>query len=42
MAGLPKLEERGMSSRTAFLSKLIGLSAITIAIALVVNKQMMR
>jgi hypothetical protein len=30
-----------MSSRTAFLSKLIGLYAIAIAIALVVNKQMM-
>jgi hypothetical protein len=30
-----------MSSRTAFLSKVIGLYAIAIAIALVVNKQMM-
>jgi len=30
-----------MSSRTAFLCKLIGLYAIAIAIALVVNKQMM-
>jgi|SRR5579862_3284847 len=40
-AGLPKLEERTMSSRTAFLSKLIGLYAIAIAIALVLNKQMM-